>query len=184
MAQCNYLCAAPSAPRQHTAHISVTRRGPLCLRMYRHPTSLPSSIQRRVRRYHPGFCHYFSPDPPRIVHPHCHRRAPPILLAALTLPALLDLYLVVSIEQETVLPTFLARSKPTLRRLSLTMPHAHEPTLLRILALAPHLDDLTLSSLTPLFTAVISTHCAHRQRLNLPVSTPPESEPLFGFRLP
>ncbi|KAF8893105.1 hypothetical protein BD779DRAFT_1144646 [Infundibulicybe gibba] len=77
-----------------------------------------------------------------------------MLLAALTLPALLDLNLTIR-EIITSLPTgwvtalsaFFERSNFTLRHLSLSITHKGglEPVLLHILALTPHLHSLKLS---------------------------------------
>ncbi|KAF8873148.1 hypothetical protein BD779DRAFT_1570830 [Infundibulicybe gibba] len=70
-----------------------------------------------------------------------------MLLSALTLPALLELDLVVCrAEWDIEMSAFFARSQPILRQLSLQMPHMEdrESGLLRILALTPHLRRLRL----------------------------------------
>ncbi|KAF8893136.1 hypothetical protein BD779DRAFT_1508982 [Infundibulicybe gibba] len=112
-----------------------------------------------------------------------------MFLSALTLPALLDLDLVsggtmeLPTKWEVVLPPFLARSNPTLRRLSLSMTRLQslDPALLRILALTPHLRTLRLSNClldpAPLTAALIHVlHptpspgvplCPHIRRLQL-----------------
>ncbi|KAF8893107.1 hypothetical protein BD779DRAFT_1798457 [Infundibulicybe gibba] len=75
----------------------------------------------------------------------------PTLLAALTLPSLLNLTTEIEHpvtplpgEWETTLPAFLERSNPTLHQLSLSVTHIRSHELLYILTLTPHLHVLSL----------------------------------------
>ncbi|KAF8893117.1 hypothetical protein BD779DRAFT_1798465 [Infundibulicybe gibba] len=181
-----FRLSSTAAKHRHIAYIIVARNSPLCLRMYHHSASLPASISAKLYSF-------YSSDPsptPHLTHPTLSTLTTtgkhfPALLAALTLPALLDLDLTVeSTQWDVELSAFLTRSKPTLRRLSLTMTftQSHNPALLRILALTPHLRSLRLVGFPPCpspFTATLSARCIHHPRLEFPVPRPPEPGTLW-----